>query len=738
MAEEWLERSHQRLFECKLSAEMDQKVPKNMPPLKTKQSSQADLRKTASLSGVVLVFVVSFLWFFSTRWYAPADLYIKGAAPEGDGIVNVTWDNGAGFNDYEARRFVLHKYREDGGLHRVSIRFTGKKNGASMSPEVVCEKIIVDGKRLNLAALITNGEKGQEGKSIRLSHAGQQITFDIAADESVLIEMATNNNSGIAEILFDEHSSYEDLYVANIEAKSRIFQYWLAKQDTSFNLRMAMPRYKIKTLLLANGHPSKPLMLEEVKIADDRGERLLHGGASLGLDKIGFSRVSETQYRYFHPSRFLQQLVFAALTTWIVTACFRLIRRCRDTGGLFCGQRKIFWLMWVSGVAVFSFWLLAFWPGVMSVDSLKIWRAALLPEIVINDHPLLNVVLYRYLSGLWNNIAGVVIFHIVIVAGLLAFVFYRMVRHGLGLWVAVPFFALAVLSLPVGLYNIVLWKDIPFAVLIVFWGWIVEEEYLGKSQRRPPISFEMKFALLLLLFALAFTRHNGLIYLIIVPLALMIFLSSPNKEVIQRRAIFGFLLAVVCAGIALWFLQDLGNYTVTQAWHYIGSKLDDSPGDTLARMWENYWGIFDVTQTKRGWDLWHYFLQDRFAYGFLQHVGYSDAFGYVKPGNILPGLTNFAMWLYHRSYEVPWVYFTWNHLHGLVLYLVAVLFCFRLPATAIFSGFVLAQVLTLLFIDVMNWRYYYFAYLGGFLLIPLIVLDCQRRQRVRKGLAKNS
>jgi hypothetical protein len=81
------------------------------------------------------------------------------------------------------------------------------------------------------------------------------------------------------------------------------------------------------------------------------------------------------------------------------------------------------------------------------------------------------------------------------------------------------------------------------------------------------------------------------------------------------------------------------------------------------------------------------------------------------------------------------LYFTWNHLHGLALYLVAVLFYFRLPASAIFSGFILAQVLTLLFIDVMNWRYYYFAYLGGFLVVPLIVLDCQRMQRIRKGLA---
>ncbi len=714
---------------------MDQKTPQNLSPPKTKQSSQAATRRTAYFCGVVLVFMVSLLWFFSTRWYAPAELHIKGAAPEGDGIVNVLWDSGSGFNTYEARRFVLHKNPEDGGLHRVSIRFTGKKNGASMSPEVECAKIHVDGKRLDLSSLETNGERGQDGRSIRLFQEGQHVSFDIAATETVAIEMATNNNSGVVELLFDGRSSYEDLFIANIEAKSRTFQYWLVREDTSFSLRMAMPRYKAKTLLLANGHPSKPLSLEQVTIVHDRGERLLHGGASLGLDKIGFSGVSEIQYRYYHPSRFLLQLVFAALTTWMLTACLRFIRRCRESGGLFSGPRKAFWLMWVSGAAFFSIWLLAFWPGVMSVDSLKIWRAALLPEIVINDHPLLNVVLYRYLSGLWNNIAGVVIFHIVIVSGVLAVIFYRMVRHGLSLLVAVPFFALAVLSLPVGLYNVALWKDIPFAVLIVLWGWIVVEVYWRKSQPRKPLSLEVKFALLLLLFALAFTRHNGLIYLLIVPLALVCLRFSQYKEMIQRWIIPGSLLGAGCVGIALWFLQDLGNYTITQAWHYISSKLHASPLDTLERMWQNYWGIFDVTQKQRGWDLWHYFLSDRSSYGFLQHVGWSDAFGYAQPGNVLPWLTSLAMWLYHKSYDLPWVYFTWNHLHALALYPLAIVFCLRLPATAIFSGFILVQVLTLLFIDVMNWRYYYFAYLGGFVLIPLIVLDCQRMRRVRKGLA---
>jgi hypothetical protein len=322
-----------------------------------------------------------------------------------------------------------------------------------------------------------------------------------------------------------------------------------------------------------------------------------------------------------------------------------------------------------------------------------------------------------------------------IVSGVLAFIFFRMVRHGLSLLVAVPFFALAVLSLPVGLYNVALWKDIPFAVLIVMWGWIVVEVYLGKSQPSQPLSLEVKFALLLLLFALAFTRHNGLIYLFIVPLALFCLRFSQYQAMIRRWIVPGGLLAVVCAGIALWFLQDLGNYTITQAWYYIRSKLHDSPGETLERMWQNYWWIFDVTQNKRGWDLWHYFLHDRLSYDFLQHVGWSDAFGYVQSGHLLPWWNSFAMWLYHKSYEVPWVYFTWNHLHTLGLYLVAVVFCFRLPSSAIFSGFILVQVLTLLFIDVMNWRYYYFAYLGGFLLIPLIVLDCQRMRRVRKNKA---
>jgi len=87
-------------------------------------------------------------------------------------------------------------------------------------------------------------------------------------------------------------------------------------------------------------------------------------------------------------------------------------------------QRYIFWIFWLGAIITFSLWLAAFWPGVMSIDSLKIWRAAKLPEIYLNDHPFLNVIFYMYLIQFWDNIAVVPVAHILFISLLTAAVFF--------------------------------------------------------------------------------------------------------------------------------------------------------------------------------------------------------------------------------------------------------------------------------------------------------------------------
>jgi hypothetical protein len=281
---------------------------------------------------------------------------------------------------------------------------------------------------------------------------------------------------------------------------------------------------------------------------------------------------------------------------------------------------------------------------------------------------------------------------------------------------------------PIGLYNILLWKDIPFALLIVFWAFLLCEFYQKKKENQFFLTKEQVFALFLSLIALAFTRHNGLIYLAVIPINLVLL------RLIPTRIVLGALLvgAGIAGGTLLFLNNDTlitqGNYFFSQGANFFSNFLHKPPAAIAVKAWQNYWGIFNINQKDSSWDLFHFFLHDRFSYSFLVHAGWSDIYRYLIEQPILPVVTDLAMRLYRQSHAVPFVYLSWNSVYFLVLYPLSIVFFRMLPLTAIFSSFILVQVLILLVvIDLMNWRYYYFAFLGGYMLIPLIMLDLHKR-----------
>ena len=684
---------------------------------------------------ILLLFLAVFAWFFCTKWYSPAELIISGSSPGKDGSLQVSWESGEGNNGYEVRRFLLDTFSQDGRTnHDVTIRYTGEKHSGSLSSEIVCRRIAIDNSVLDLTSGIFHGEKLNDSQAVRLSKPGDEIALQVEAKQSIEIQIDTNNQSGKVEIIVNGKSKTVDLYFANIEARFLTFRYWVVGPTGEFRVSMEMPRYKIHSLTVANGNPKNEVFVNEIRIDAENSGRVLFAGQHEKLDKKSFRRVSVLQKRYFHKIQFLFQLFFAALTTWILTAGWRIYYRCRSTGGIFCQRRRVFWAFFAVSVVAFSLWLLAFWPGVLSVDSLKIWRAAVLPEVFLNDHPLLNVLLYRYLAGIWSNTAIVPIFHITMMSGVLAYIFYVISRQGVSLKLLVPFYLLVVTSVPVGLYNVVLWKDIPFALLLVFWAFSLADFYRKKKEGCFSLTMEQVSAFLLLLLALAFTRHNGLVYLVVIPGYIVLLRLVPIRIVL-----YVFVVGVGMVGLGLLVLASdrlmpSGNYLFSQGASFLSSLLHKSIPDLAVETWRNYWGILNINQKDSAWDLWHYFLNDRFSYGFLVHAGWNDVYKYLLNAPVFPQLTNIAMKIYWKSYEVPFVYLSWNPVHFLGIYLLVILMFRKFPLTAIFSGFVLVQVFTLLVvIDVMNWRYYYFACLGGHLLVPLMMWDIQRGKENKSG-----
>ncbi|MBW1959589.1 MAG: hypothetical protein JRI63_13885, partial [Deltaproteobacteria bacterium] len=382
--------------------------------------------------------------------------------------------------------------------------------------------------------------------------------------------------------------------------------------------------------------------------------------------------------------------------------------------------------------------LAAFWPGMMSIDSLVIWRAAKFPEVMINVHPVFNEIFFMYLMHIWNHPAVVPLVQIVLASLLGAHIFFSINRKGVRLPFLMPFFLLFIFSIPVGLYNITLWKDIPFALLVLFWAHKLANMAEKKRKGELHISRQEWAALFLLYIALPLFRHNGAVYFFVIPF-LMVCLKIIS---VKRLAFVAAPLAVVGIAIPLIFfsgMQIKGKYYLFEkSKSILKNSVNHTSLSSPKELFQKYFKIFDINKRQGVWDLWHYFLYNQYDYHrLIKPAGWWDAFPYRNPKDRPSDqLYRLGMKAYKFSYLEPWAYLTWNPVYFLYLFLAAVVLFKIFPFSAIFSFFVLVQIFLLLIIVDLNFRYYYFAYLSSFFLVPMMMRDIKNKIFASNRLAE--
>ena len=690
---------------------------------------------SVKFAGFAALFLLAFAYFVITgERYVPATLTIRGAADASRAELGVSWDSGAGWNRYERRIFRVDTRPGEDGLHTIEIRPTGRKNDASLGGAVVVEAIRIDGKPLNLKQRVTGGHFQATG--IRLSDSGETARLTVPAESHIHIELATDDRSGEAAVSVNGNESVHDLYVNNIEARHIGVDRWVVAPHGGFTLTLALPRYAVRHLQIQNRHPVHPVHIRSVIVSSEKGEDRLGPIPDGPLTVLRFDDVNRGLTRWFYPAQLAYQATFAALTAWMLAALFAGISRC---GGLAAAlldrRRRVFWICSAGSAAVFSLWLLAFWPGVMSVDSLKVWRAARLPEVMINDHPLVFVLLYMYLQQIWDHVAVVPVFHVLMLSLLVGHVLSVLYRARIPATVLTALFAGIVCSIPVGLYNVVLWKDIPFALLVVFWAFTLADLYRQRRGGRLHVGWNRALALFLLYLALGFIRHNGIVYLFVLPLLLVALGIVPVRHAVAALAAVVLLAAASLVVLRSTVRVDDARYLIDHGRQYAKRFLGNSLKNELVRTGRQYWGILDLYPDRPGWDFWHYYLKDREAYGFLRHSEWCDVYPYVgESPPVFPKLRALAMDLYRSSFENPWIYLTWNPVFMLALFPLTIVSFRWAPLSAIFSGIILVQVFTLLcVIYTLNWRYYYFVVLGAWFLPAVIALDVGHLKGRRPG-----
>lgn len=213
------------------------------------------------------------------------------------------------------------------------------------------------------------------------------------------------------------------------------------------------------------------------------------------------------------------------------------------------------WLIYAIPMGiVWGILLLAFWPGMMSPDSMDQW-GQLSSGIFDDSHPIAHTLLMWLITRTWFSPAAVAIFQIVFLSVTSAWGIGVLRQMGLpkwGAWLLAIVFAFSPIN---GNMVITLWKDIPYSTALflfsIFFLQIIESggEWLSSKLNC--------LWLVIIGLMIALFRHNGF-PVPIISLALIAFIYRPWwKRVILVLSI----LVVLWAGVRgpLYRLLDFGD-----------------------------------------------------------------------------------------------------------------------------------------------------------------------------------
>jgi hypothetical protein len=168
------------------------------------------------------------------------------------------------------------------------------------------------------------------------------------------------------------------------------------------------------------------------------------------------------------------------------------------------------------------------------------------------------------------------------------------------------------------------------------------------------------------------------------------------------------------------------GFFATSMHSYLVKFYGSSPRLEIIRISKDYMRGFDMDKPWTKSDKLHYYLGDRYAYKFLKTAGWNDVYPFVQQQAPFPRLRENVLLLYHKTYEKPWNYFVWNPVFMLLLVPFCILLFRWLPSAALYSSFLLIGALSLVVLQIFNWRYYYFYFFGLYFVLPMISLDLHK------------
>lgn len=232
----------------------------------------------------------------------------------------------------------------------------------------------------------------------------------------------------------------------------------------------------------------------------------------------------------------------------------------------------VFWISFAVLLICWSIYFFAYYPGILSVDSMAELQIIINNFVSIYDHhPILHVlfIFFPFKIGefFFHNVnsaaACVTIFQMIIMALIFSYLVYFLSKRGVKksiLAIIILYFAIVPVH---GFMSITMWKDIVFAGLMVLLT-IQTIKLLEKSN----ITFKNSYAFIIISIITIFFRNNAIYAYLVLIFFSFIILRKHYKQLIL---IFGCILMVY--GIIKYPVFNYFHVKRTESVEYIGIPL---------------------------------------------------------------------------------------------------------------------------------------------------------------------
>ncbi|SDC05122.1 hypothetical protein SAMN05421663_101261 [Terribacillus halophilus] len=286
---------------------------------------------------------------------------------------------------------------------------------------------------------------------------------------------------------------------------------------------------------------------------------------------------------------------------------------------------QILWYM-LPMIFVWMFYLLAFFPGNMSPDSLNHWRQVENMEFN-NWHPFAYTIVILVLTQLWDSPAVIVLFQILLMSFVYAYGIYSFRQYGLGkkiAWVAALLWAVLPIN---GIFSTILWKDVVYSIFIVFLTIFVMKTVLQEGRNLRTWSGIATFTVVLL--GIAFFRNNGLPIAVLTAIGMLIVYRQSWKQLLSPLVLVSALYLVVTGPVfTAYNIQSANpNESMSIPTQQIAAVVSQD-----GELTEEQLAYLDTILPIEDWDAYNPYLTDRIKFhdNFKDDVVVADMGKYLS------------------------------------------------------------------------------------------------------------